>query len=77
MNHQFLINKLYLDSTGLDGNNLASILEGLNYQNQVFNLTIQSNTINEASAAQIVDLMKRRIPDNLQELHLYHTRINW
>ena len=32
MNHQQLINKLYLDSNGLDGNQIAHILEGFSYQ---------------------------------------------
>ena len=31
MNHASLINKLYLDSNGLDGNQLSEIIEGLSY----------------------------------------------
>ena len=33
MHHPTLINKLYLDSNGLDGDQLAAIIEGLGYQN--------------------------------------------
>ena len=40
MNHDSLINKLYLDSNGLDGDQLAEIVEGLNYQKEIINLTV-------------------------------------
>lgn len=40
MNHRDLINKLYLDNNGLDGNQLAAIMEGLGYQKQLYNVTV-------------------------------------
>ena len=38
---------------------------------------MQGNTIEQASVAHIVELLKRRIPDNLSELHLMHAKFNW
>lgn len=49
MNHPNLINKLYLDNNGLDGDQLAAILEGLGYQKDIYNLTVQGSTVNEAA----------------------------
>ena len=40
MNHNSLINKLYLDSNGLDGNQLSEIIEGLSYQKEIISLKI-------------------------------------
>ena len=40
-----LIQKLYLDHNGLEDNQLAAILEGLKYQKQLINLSIQTNTL--------------------------------
>lgn len=45
-----LINKLWLDANGLDGNQLAFILEGYGYQRQLFNLTIQGSSVNDNTA---------------------------
>ena len=77
MNHDSLINKLYLDGNGLDGDQLGEIVEGLNYQKEIINLTVQGSTMNEQSAEQLVNLFKRRVPDNLQELHLIHAKCVW
>ena len=65
MNHQNLVNKLYLDQNGLDGNQLAYILEGFAQQKQLYNLTIQGSSFNEAGAEQIANMLKRRVPDHL------------
>ena len=72
-----LINKLYLDSNGLDGNQLANICEGLCYQKEIFNLTVQGNSLNENTVEHISKLLKRKVPDNLQELHLIHVKCVW
>lgn len=48
-----LINKLYLDENGLDGNQLAFIVEGFGHQKRLNNLTIQGSHVNEATVEQI------------------------
>jgi len=60
-----LVSKLYLDQNGLDGDQLAFILEGFGYQKQLVNLTIQGSAVNEATAEQISNMLKRKVPDHL------------
>lgn len=72
-----LINKLYLDQNGLDDTQLAIILDGFTYQSQLVNLTIQGNSVDEMTVERIGTMLKRKVPDNLQELHLIHMRASW
>lgn len=43
------------------------------------NLTIEgnSNTVDEGAIEQIATILKRKVPDHLQELHLIHIKTMW
>jgi Ran GTPase-activating protein (RanGAP) involved in mRNA processing and transport len=72
-----LINKLYLDSNGLDGENLTQILQGIAVQNPMKVLIIQDNMVNEECVEQIAPLFKNRMPNNLEELHILHCKVQF
>ena len=77
MHHQHLVSKLYLDSNGMDGVQTGAICEGLSYQRHLHVLAIQDNEVNEQTADAIIPMLKRRVPDHLQELHLIHAKCVW
>ena len=72
-----LIEKLFLDNNCLDGDNLAHILNGVNYQRPFKSLTIAGSSFNEECAEQVLQLLSRNIPNNLEELHLVYTKCVW
>lgn len=41
------------------------------------NLTIQGSAINEKTVEQISNMLKRKVPDHLQELHFLHAKAVW
>jgi len=57
---------------------MIEILTGLQSQSGSFKyLTIQNNTVDDPCIEQIINLVKRRLPDNLEELHLYFCKMSW
>ena len=69
-----LISKLYLDDNNLDGNQLSLILDGLDNQVTFKFLAIQSNQIDMACVKHILNLLKRRVPNHMDELHLIYAK---
>ena len=66
MSNNNYITKLYLNNNGLKDVQLAHIIAGLNYQMPFTHLIIQdSNVVDMESVEQILNLTKRKIPENL------------
>ena len=72
-----LLTRLYLDSNGLDGRQLALILHGLTKQVPFKALVIQNNQFDQMCAEEIQALLKRKMPEQLEELHLIHAKCSW
>ena len=72
-----LLTRLYLDSNGLDGPQLALILHGLTKQLPFKALVVQNNQFDQACAEEVHTLLKRKMPDQLEELHLVHAKCDW
>lgn len=54
------------------------ILEGVMLQTGNFkSLTIQDNEVDEKCVRSIVELASRRLPDQLDQLHIMSCRIGW
>lgn len=70
------VQKLFLENNGLEGDHLASILDGVSCQQPFSNLTIQENSFNEACIEPISKLLTRRFPANLSDLHLLFCKIS-
>ena len=77
MMNKNLIERLFLDNNCLDGDEMAQILTGVNNQLPFKSLTITGNNFNEACAELVLQLLKRKIPENLEELHLIYAKCVW
>ena len=71
-----LIERLFLDNNCIKGDDLAHILNGMTYQKPLKSLTIAgySNNFNTECALQVMQLLQRKVPDNLLELHLIEAK---
>ena len=52
-------------------------MEGFSTQEELHNLTVQGNAVNENTVEQIAVMLKRKMPEHLQELHLIHAKVVW
>ena len=71
-----LIEKIFLDNNCLEATDLAHIINGLSYQRPFKSITISGSRFNEECTEQVLGLLKRKIPENLEELHLLHVKCN-
>ena len=71
-----LIEQIFLDNNCLDADDLAHILNGLNYQHPFKSLIVSGSTFDEECSEQVLQLLKRKMPENLEELHLHHAKCN-
>jgi len=71
-----VLEKLLLDSTGTDDEMLSHMLEGLQEQSNFKAFTYKKNSLNEKSVRQIVKLLCREMPFNLDELRIINCTIS-
>jgi len=72
-----LITKLTLDSNGLEDKNTCILIEGMAYQQLFKVLTIRDNEVDESCIQALAPVLKRKMPSNLDELHLIDCKISW
>ena len=72
-----LLQRLYLDDNGLSDEKLSLLTHGLMKQTSLKALTIQSNHVGQLAVEEIVNLVKRKPPSILEELHLINTKGDW
>ena len=72
-----LLQKLYLDNNGLTDEQLSLVIHGLIKQTTFKVLIIQNNQVGKQSLEEIIELVKRKPPSVLDELHLINTKSSW
>ena len=72
-----LLQKIYLDNNGLSDEQLSLLVHGLVKQTSFKVLIIQNNQVGNLSLEEIVNLVKRKPPSVLEELHLINTKNSW
>ena len=72
-----LLQKIYLDNNGLSDEQLSLLVHGLVKQTTFKVLIIQNNQVGNLSLEEIVNLVKRKPPSVLEELHLINTKNSW
>jgi len=70
-----IIEKLYMESTGTDDEMLATILQGLTGQRNFKAFTYKKSKLGEKSINAIIELVKRPMPHNLDELRIVNCQI--
>lgn len=55
---------------------MAMILQGISSQQRINGLTIQENTLNEACIEPISKLLKNRMPNNIEDLHILFCKMS-
>ena len=72
-----IVQHLYLNTNSMIGTHLEAVLEGcLALSGKFKTLTIQHNDVNERCAQLIVELCKRKLPNQLDSLNLYFCKIS-
>ena len=71
-----VLEKLLLESTGTDDDMLSHMLEGLQEQSNFKAFTYKFNVLGEKSVRQIVKLITREMPFNLDELRVINCKIS-
>lgn len=70
------LTKIILDDNGLDDKNLSCLLKGLATQEDVKSIVITRNVIDKKSSAQLVRLLQRGFPKNLDELRITECKVS-
>jgi len=65
-----LINRVLFNNCGMDGDEFAEILRGLNKLKDVKSITYKRNALNQEAINELDPILKKRLPRNLEELKI-------
>ena len=67
LDHKF-VNRMLFDNNGIDGDHLATLLEGALKMEDFKALIIRRNLVNNAMIDKLGPVLQRRVPHHLEEL---------
>jgi len=71
------LTRIVLDNNGIaSGDVLSELLQGIASQDDFKSIIIIKNTVDEASASILIEMLKRPFPKNLEELRIVNCKIS-
>ena len=70
------VNRVMFNNCGIDGDEFAEILKGLNALKDVKSIIYKMNHINANSIKNLLPILEKRLPNHLQELKLIDCQIH-
>lgn len=70
------MNRVFLNNCGIDDGEFSSILEGLNHLKDFKSIVYKANLFGEKSLSSLEPLLRKRVPNHLEELTLIDCHMN-